>query len=88
MKAVIKDTVDHEWAERGRFLILNSNGNFSIYKNPEQNGRYLFSVEGPRRTCVCSYADTIDAAKEWVETIYEWHSVPAYVRCPFPLAKH
>lgn len=64
--------MDHTWNERKRWHILNEDTDFAVFK-VLQNGQHMFTFKGPRGANAYAYADDLETAKNWVETLYEWH---------------
>lgn len=74
----------HTWETQGRWDVLGGDKAFAVFSIKQQHG-FLFSVKDARKQVITGYAGTHEDARNWVEAIAEWHTVPAHVRCPFPL---
>lgn len=80
MPDTIPPEYDHHWTAGKRFLSLDNHRDAVVAMNPTTGKGYLWQYR--KRY---GYAESIERAKEWVETMAEYHSIPAKQRWLAPL---
>jgi hypothetical protein len=60
------------WMQSNRWLMWNGRKDAAVFLTMQADGRFLWTFRK-----WASYSNTIDAAKEWIETLAETEEIPA-----------